>query len=197
MSFFLETVLLILEILKEIFPVSVLTSLCVWRLSFGQEPEESKLCGNSVNYDLPVCCFNCLLWRLEMWAWKRSRYNTNTNTRYNTICHWEELFETLMWNFQSNKKQLWKRRVYMCTQLWIMNQVCVASRKVASHERAVLCCTCTVVQLTVMRMTTRMVWNLEKNEGSVEQLERNATVHVLCHLLPPPRAHIPIITRVL
>ena len=76
MSFFLETVLLILEILKEIFPVSVLTSLCVWRLSFGQEPEESKLCGNSVNYDLPACSFN--LWRLEMWAWKRSRYNTNT-----------------------------------------------------------------------------------------------------------------------
>ena len=72
MSFFLETVLLILEILKEIFPVSVLTSLCVWRLSFGQEPEESKLCGNSVNYDLPACSFN--LWRLEMWAWKRSRY---------------------------------------------------------------------------------------------------------------------------
>ena len=103
------------------------------------------------------------------------------DTRYNTICHWEELFETLMWKFQSNKKQLWKRRVYMCTQLWIMNQVCVASRKVASHERVVLCCT--VVQLTVMRMTTRMVWNLEKNEGSVEQLERNATVHVLCHLL--------------
>ena len=66
-------------------------------------------------------------------------------------------------------------------QLWIMNQVCVASRKVASHERVVLCCT--VVQLTVMRMTTRMMWNLEKNEGSVEQLERNATVHVLCHLL--------------